>query len=107
MYTKYRIVEKEGKYAIQGYNVDPCTTYKFVTHMFKTFEVIDQKNIYRYWQFLEYDNPTMEYYFSSCPKTYNNLKSAKTALMSYIDKNVIEPIESEKPSEDWEQVNIK
>lgn len=111
-YTKYRIVEKNRQYAIQGlYRGDVIRKEK--RWFFKSFWVpvfINGEMVYPEgsWQWLEFTNQGDENYFriylngrQRCVKQYKTLELARTALKDWLWNNLVEPTEQDKQNKEW------
>lgn len=114
-YTKFRIVEKDGKYAIQGLERQ-FKAIGFYENRFgsKKWEyILDAEN--DRWKFIESstsendDKFNIQYspftFSMTLYKQHPTLDKARAALKDYMWKNLVEPTEEDKVAKEWVQVD--
>lgn len=110
-YIKFRIVEKDGKYALQGLSFADLKV-KVKHWFFKDFYVINyptddiSNREQSYWNFIESNHSYFmlcnEYFDGASAKKYNSKSAAHSALNKYIKDNLIEPVAQ---NTEWKQVD--
>lgn len=97
-YIKFRIVEKEGKFAIQGFpdsGFYPVTKQKRRFFIFKKYEIfLGIKRRHSEWEFLELNNKNQIKSYNSYNAALNGLK--KFLITNYLDNLYKEEVEWKK-----------